>query len=271
MQRQVSGKLLLVVEGDDEDRVLFGHINEPDVTLLVAGGKGEVLAAAHLIHSQQIPAAIALIDRDLDDLTGQSSAYPPTAVATRGYDLVADIVGVNTALLDRVLRVHSRAATEHIESQTGVSATEVAFRLASAISPLRLIAQEHGVASRFRDFPFGLALAADYTPKPWEDLVDIVNSRSQAKLNHSVLRANIEAATARTSGRSELCGGHDVLGAAAAALRQAGARQLSAHHLAASLLAATDCSTVQLLDPYSELQAWAGRYTRSAFLCEVAA
>ena len=99
MQRQVDSNLFLLVEGEDEDAILYGHVDPCQVTLLVLRGKPNVLATCRLLEERSTRGVFSLIDRDLDDLTGLSGTYPPNLAASAGYDLVTDIVMARPEIL----------------------------------------------------------------------------------------------------------------------------------------------------------------------------
>ena len=271
MQRQTSDHLLLLVEGDDEVRILDNHLIKENVTILALGGKPQVLKAAKFVDTTQLPGVIAVIDRDLDDFTGEASTYPSALVVTEGYDLVSDIVAVADQTLRRVLRVHAHQAWSRVEQDTGADPLEAIYALALALIPFRLANQVGSFGLNMRDFPFSQIIDSDYSPKSLPDIFGVIVNRSPQKPTWASFQPQFLDAEQKTRGKRVLCGGHDLIRAAAAVLIRAGGAGLGQPNLEKSLYAAVDCAIVANLPLYQPLQTWAGKHARSAFDCTLAA
>lgn len=267
MQRQVDGNLLLIVEGDDEDVILDGHLDRGSVTLLVMGGKSNVLGASRLLLARKDRSVLAVVDRDMDDLTGGSAGYPSNVAPTRGYDLVADINHVRPELLNRAIRVHGRSAASEIERQTGVEISDIVFNLCLALAPLRLVNMERSLGLNLRDFPFDRIIRADYTPRGIEEIVNVANLRSRVDIPFEFIHVDLADAIGRIRGDRRYCGGHDLMGAASAVLRRGGASSVSSRNLAASVYTAIDCQTIVRLPVTGPIGDWAEGHSRTAFTC----
>lgn len=235
MQRQVDRHLFLLVEGDDEDSILYGHLLRDEVSILVLGGKPNVLATSRLLASQPVKGVYALIDRDLDDLTGVTAGYPPNLVATRGYDLVSDIVAVRPDLFERSLRVHGKDAFEAVEAAVGVKFTDLCNQLCLKLAALRLVNDEEQLGLNLRDYPFAKLINPDFSLKDYSDAITEANSRSKVTVDVSSVEVQVRAAASRIGEDTRFCGGHDLIGAASALLRRGGAKSVGAAGLAASL------------------------------------
>jgi len=267
MQRQVDRHLFLLVEGDDEDSLLYGHLFGEDVSILVLGGKPNVLETSRLLASEPVKGVYAVVDRDLDDLTGVAGGYPPNLVATKGYDLVSDVVGVRPDLFERTLRVHGKDAYDAVESATGASFIEICKQLCLRVAALRLVNAEKQLGLNLRDFPFARLINHDFSLKDYSDVISEANTRSRVSIDVSSVEVQVRAATLRIGDDLRFCGGHDLLGAAAALLRRGGARSVGAAGLAASLLTASDCETIRRLPIRHSIYAWAEGFSRRAFEC----
>jgi hypothetical protein len=268
MQRQVDPNLLLMVEGDDENVILNGHLDPRSVTLLVMGGKPNVLGASRRLLVRQEQTVLAVIDRDMDDLTGQSAGYPSNVAPTRGYDLATDINMVRPDLLDRAIMVHGRSAASNIERQTGVKVSDLAFNLCLALAPLRLVNLRRNLELNLRDFPFDKIICANYDPKESEEIVRVANIRSRVSASFESIGADLDEAAGQIRGERRFCGGHDLMRAVCALLRKGGASKVSSQSLAASIYTATDCQTIELLPVSQPISDWAARHSRTAFICK---
>ncbi|MEW1921874.1 DUF4435 domain-containing protein [Pseudarthrobacter oxydans] len=219
MQRQVDGRLFLVVEGADEDVILNGHIAADHITVLVAGGKPNVLATSKLLEERSVQGALAVIDRDLDDLTGDSTAYPTTVIATGGYDLVSDILAARPDLLDRAIAVQAKEVVERVESTTGTRFQDLAVRLCLDLAVLRLVNTEEKLELNLRNFPFQRIIGRDFSSGGLRAIVQEANARSRVSVLFEDIAAALERAVGRIAGDRRYCGGHDLVGASAALLR----------------------------------------------------
>jgi len=267
MQRQVDHHLFLLVEGDDEDSILYGHFLRDDVSILVLGGKPNVLATSRLLALQPVKGVYSLIDRDMDDLTGSTATYPPNLVATKGYDLVSDIVAVRPDLFERTLRVHGKDVFDAVEVSTGSKFTDLCNELCLKLSALRLVNDEEQLGLNLRDYPFAALINSDFSSKEYSDFIREANSRSKVTVDVSSVEVLVRAAASRIGGDTRFCGGHDLVGAASALLRRGGAKSVGADNLAASLFTATDCETIGRLPVKDSICDWAGKFSRAAFDC----
>lgn len=266
MQRQVDSRLFLLVEGDDEDAILFDHVNGHEVGVLVLGGKPNVLATAEIVARYPLPGVFALVDRDLDRLAVNSGAYPPGLVATDGYDLVADLIALRPELFRRAARVHGKAAYDSIIESWGDFLT-LCYKVCLSLAALRLINLEHSLGLNLRNFPVSSVINADLSPKELPVFIKVANDRSKTQVNPLSAAQLLSEATDRIQGDVRLCGGHDLMAAAAAMLRKNGANSVSANNLAASFITGIDCEAVGELSLVEDLCDWADGHSRVAFRC----
>lgn len=267
MQRQVDKRLFLLVEGDDEHSILFGHVSSEDIAILVLGGKPNVLTTSRLLESRPIKGVMPMIDRDLDDLTGQSAHYPTGITVTRSYDLVSDVISVRPDLLERAASVHGKDSYESVGHTAG-SFLDACYELCFVLAALRLVNVEKCLGLNLRDFPFDGLVCADYGPKSTAEFIRVANGRSSVSVDVTHIEALVMNAATRIDNVRHYCGGHDLVRAAAAILRKAGARGVGAKDLALSLITATDCKTISQIPITENLSSWADGYSRAAFNCE---
>ncbi|YCK79997.1 DUF4435 domain-containing protein (plasmid) [Arthrobacter sp. D3-18] len=267
MQRQVDRHLFLLVEGDDEDTILYGHLLREQISVLVLGGKPNVLATGHLLASQPVAGVYSMIDRDLDDLTGKTANYPPNLVATRGYDLVSDVVTSRPDIFERALRVHGVDAFENVEQITGAKLTDICSSMCLKLAALRLVNEVENLGLNLRDFPFSQVINGDFSSKGYSAYIMAANARSPISVDIPAVETLVREAALRINGDVRFCGGHDLVGAAAAILRHGGAKSAGAGALAASLITATDCETLRQLPVKEAIRNWADSHSRNVFHC----
>ena len=268
MQRQVDTRLCLLVEGDDELAILTGHVDDHAVFVLMGGGKPALLRAAALIDLRNYDRALALIDRDLDDFTGKASAYPPSLVATIGYDFDSDVLGAEPGLLRRAAVSQVGPATiKRIENTCAAAFSDVIFALATSFAGLRLLNEEDALGLNLRAFPFLDIVGSDFQLLPMERVLERANERSAVTIAYADVQSKIDSAQARVSTKKTSSCGHDIFGATAAVLRKAGANNASIVQIAASVHTATSCLIISQLHIYRLIEAWAAQFSMRAFSC----
>ena len=92
MMEEPPPRAVLLVEGPDEDTILFDHLTT-GVVRVIAGNKKAVLGSARIAMDEGMSNVFGLVDRDLDTLRGRDT-YPSNVVATDSYDLIADLIAV---------------------------------------------------------------------------------------------------------------------------------------------------------------------------------
>lgn len=268
MQRQVDSRLQLLVEGRDELSVLTGHVDEGHIFLLMGGGKPALIRVAELLHQFGLSFALVVVDRDLDDLTGLSLDYPPTLVATTGYDLATDVLTADEGLLRRAAIAHAgRECVSTIESATGQGFQSVVAGLAMGIAALRLVNDEHAIGMRLRNFPFFDVIDDGYNLFPIEKVLARVDARSKVEIDIQRITGLVPQAHSKIGGQFIYCGGHDLFEAAAAILRRAGQRGVGSSQIAASIYTAVACDLLRSLNTYSSIDDWARARSVIAFTC----
>jgi hypothetical protein len=268
MHRQVDPRLQLVIEGSDELAALTGHLDESNVLLLMGGGKPALLRAGRLLESHSVDFALVAVDKDLDDLTGRSSGYPATVVATDGYDLATDILVARGDLLRRAAVSHGgRACVTAIEERRGLDLLSAVVDVVSRVVVIRLVNEEHSLGMNLRDFPFADVLDKDLGLIPIVEVLARVDRRTGTTIDIERTEGLIRTCASRVAADLGYCGGHDVFGATAAILRLSGRRGIGAAQIAASIYTAVGCELIKALSLYRAVEAWAARHHVTAFSC----
>lgn len=270
MLRQVESRLLLLVEGDDELTLLMNHVDDDNVKLIDCHGKAAVLGAAKLLAEQGVPGALAVVDRDFDEITGKEVIYPPTVVSTDCYDLLSDILNSDPKLVRHVAWAHSRAAVQEVERTSGLPFVDVVARLCMALAILRLANEEESFGLTLRDFPFRKILSEDYMPLSLEQIAEIAIRRSKSTVSLSKVTRAAEAARERLTDGLRYIGGHDLLSATAAILHATGlknVKELSEKAIQPSFYTAVSCERLRSLEWQRRVREWGQSYARAVFTC----
>ena len=213
---------ILLVEGPDEDTILFEHLNE-GVVRIIAGGKKAVLGAVQLAEDAGLKHVFGLVDRDFDALRGLDS-YPNNVEATVTYDLVADLVlALGDDALRRALNAHAAPSVRAVEAATSRSIVDVIFDLTFPLGAVRLASLRAGYPLVLRNYDFHHVLTESF------DAADV-----SVYVRHSVCRQpefiiddtvidDVRGHLLEVADRRHT-GGHDLVSASVAVIAKGGHR-----------------------------------------------
>lgn len=257
MMDEAYSNAYLLVEGPDENAIFFGHVSA-GIELIVCGGKKNVLGAARIAESAGQGNVYGLVDSDFDQLRGIKADYPAHVVGTSGYDLISDLVLAVPGALRRSLSAHAAPGVSSIEREINTTIDDAVFALTSRVAGARLAAIREGYPLIFKGYNFSRVVDTSYNPLDlecflehaiWKDAdftidVEVVETLEQAFL---------EVGSGRTTS-----GGHDIVGASVALLRQAGF-QVSTKTLAGTLISTASCGVLESLSCLKTLVEYASR------------
>lgn len=220
LMEEPQPQAMLLVEGPDEDTILFEHLTE-GVVRIVAGNKKAVLDASELAIENGRKNVFGLVDRDFDSLLGKDT-YPPNVVATDAYDLVADLLQVaGHSELRRIMIAHGVKAVRASEQSTGRSVDDIVFELTGPLAAVRLAALRYGYPLICKNYDFkrtviGSFVAADVGVYAR----NTHRKRPEFLIDESVLR-KIRDLLPEVSDR-RFIGGHDLVAATVAVMALGG-------------------------------------------------
>lgn len=243
----------LLVEGPDESAILYGF-TAPGVSLVVSGGKRNVIGAAAIAEQASVSRVYGLVDNDYDGLRGGESTIPRSVLRTEAYDLVADVVAAAPHSIRRVASAHAAPAVSRIEAETSLSIDEVVFLLSLALGASRLAALREGYPLIFKSFDFGKILAASFHPIGHEAIISSLKAKDPTfRCGPEVLEA-VRRAERDLGGDRRRVGGHDLVGAVVAVLRQAGAHNVSRPAIEGSLVSLANAHILNSLRCLNKLR-----------------
>jgi hypothetical protein len=253
MMDETQPNAFLLVEGPDENAILFGHV-APDVVLIVCGGKKCVLGASSLAEAGGFKNVYGLVDSDFERVLGVTDGRSDHVVSTASYDLVADLLASSPGVLRRSLSAHAADQVRDIEAITSSSVEDVVYSITSHVAGARLASMREAFPLIFKGYSFAPVVTDQYSPTSHETFLH--NARctdSTFAIDSSVVAASLLAYDDVAEDRS-LSGGHDVVGASAAILCRAGF-QISARTVGGTLISAATCAVLLSLSCIRSLAA----------------
>jgi hypothetical protein len=150
MTRQGDTRLVLIVEGDEECKLMDAHIVTDNAYTYPAGSKSAVRAAMTLMNGSGESWAIGVIDRDFD----RSGPGQAGVVQSEHYDLIMDVVIAQSEQVRR-LAINSSAPgrVNALELESSSSVHELIMACCLIIGCLRYAAKCGQFAGSARKFP----------------------------------------------------------------------------------------------------------------------
>ncbi|MCT1617588.1 hypothetical protein [Janibacter hoylei] len=263
MVRQPGGRVILIVEGEDDAHALRPHIDSNLLMYPGVGGRSSLVEAATWVDKSNLVDVKFLIDSDLDIAVGGMGSVPQALVSTSNHDIFMDLILVAPSVLDYVIETHARAHVRRGGKCLPSEVRKAAFDLAGKVAALRVASAVRGWDLTFAKFPFG---ALSTSSADFEELARLVIARSNEVVDVSVLVGEAEAFLARWGSMDKLIGDHDLFAALALVLREGGVK-VGADGLLNSFMTSIRCSTVMGTTWFSSLSEWAEGQGKSAFAC----
>lgn len=260
-----SGPVLLL-EGDEEDDVLWDHFHEA-VTPIICGGKTNVLNAARIFEGQSKRGVYGLVDRDFDTQRGKEAFYPASVIRTEKYDLVSDLVAAAPQGLRRVLLAQSARVVRDIEAATSRPASELVHELASRLAPIRLTALQLHLPLKCQGFDFARMLGSGFTVAPLSAYLQSITC-SDPRYHLPAALPAVQQAQRITQSDSAFVGGHDLIAAGVAVMKLGGLASVSRKAVYTGILSLAQCNVLSVLLCIKRLNAMAVRdFGHPAFKC----
>lgn len=241
-----DSKAFLLVEGPDEGAILHGHLAS-DVSLLICGGKKNVLGASSLAASRLDVPAYGLVDRDFDGLRSTSSILPMNVVSTASYDLLSDVISSVRGSLTRVMSAHCSEGVRAIEARRGAPIAQIVFEYGLTLAKMRLASLEESLPIVFKNFDVGAVVDSSFECPDWMKFVDAARKRDPNFVCTSEVAAAVADAEKAISGDERRVGGHDIVAIVVGLLNRAGGRNVSRQAIAGSLIACATRTVLQNL------------------------
>lgn len=243
---ETSPTAFLLVEGQDENAVFFGHVSDR-VTLIVCGGKRNVLGAVHLANSNGDNNVYGLVDSDFDRIRGIDDRYPGHVVATGTYDLISDLTMSSSEVLRRSLSAHATAAVRTIEDTAKTTIDDAVFALTSRLAAARLASIRNAYPFVFKNYNFSPVIERGYKPVTVRQFLENAVRRAPGFDIDCTVEDAVQNAFQEIGKNRQMSGGHDIVGASVALLQKAGA-QISSKAISGTLIAVASCQVLANLE-----------------------
>lgn len=265
-----TGKLVLVVEGDDDRLALKPHISEELILLAGVGGKQSLLKAAKCAHNKAISDVRFLIDRDYDDYALGPMVLLENVVYTSAHDMFIDIAISDPSLLLRIIEVKTASVRRKNNGSSIPDNDDIvadAISLAAHLGAIRIVSVRRELPLTFRDFPFGEI-------KPKEVDVQIIAKtvlrRSKSKnlnIEDEVILNESKTVRDEIDQEYSLIGDHDLFAALASVLRSLGV-YVKADDLQDFFIVTIDCNSLLDLEWFQKINEWGLKFKKKTFNCK---
>ncbi|MFE3997202.1 hypothetical protein ACFX43_00175 [Nocardioides sp. YIM B13467] len=268
MERQLDGRLVFVVEGTEDCRLLDMHLNQGDCRTECAGSKTAVLEAAAELIAERIDWALCMVDADFSKLDGAATAFPSNVVITDQYDLVVDALIASPRVVETIAINHGVRPSHPLRRSSSYSIWEIVSSVSLHAGALRhvVVCGEYDIS--VRNLTFGGVSAGIVRHR--ELIGEIAVQRSGGRLDIGLVANRIDLEISQVSPPESLLCSHDIASALSAVVEEHGGRG-SRREIEHSLRQAITCETFFSLRVVKELSSWAAGRAMRAFTCEVSA
>lgn len=155
-----SPNLVIVLEGEDDEKLLHDNINSEINLYVSSAGKSGLLKAAFDAQTEGIDNAIFVADRDFDDFSETTLSYPHNVVLSHHHDCFVDIVFESLETLVRVVEYKLNSSKDAMidpSTNTFSLANEIvaqAIGLAKHKAVVRAVATRLSIGLDFKSYSF---------------------------------------------------------------------------------------------------------------------
>jgi hypothetical protein len=219
----------LLVEGEDDKKLLRRFVNEPDCKIVVAHGKPNVLEALQILQRTGVQGICGVVDLDYSAILG-SVVEGSDIVTTDTHDLETMLLA--SSACDDVLTEFGAGedAIAAFRLRFGCGIREWLLRTAEPIGLLRLFSERDSLSLDFdglalEDFVSEHTLALNL-----DHLIDIVITRSRCVVLGEEMRRRVsDLKSGSPLDPWQVCQGHDLVDLMSIALRRVLARNHPSH------------------------------------------
>ncbi len=158
MMRPCEDRVILVVEGKDDEAILKHHIIPSQVKIVRSEGKTNALAAAKYASENNMLGIFFLVDLDYDDIVSFENRYP-LVIFSKSHDLFMDLLIANIEVMCRLIEgVILSILNDDIELDSRECAVKIfrqAVDLSNRLVAVRISSYRNNLNLSLKDFPFG--------------------------------------------------------------------------------------------------------------------
>lgn len=205
MLRADSDHAILVVEGGDDEKLLWNFLDQ-DCYVVIAEGKCNALAAMGILEVEGVSGVVCVVDRDYDDFLGVNVAND-NVIVNSFHDMESMVL--RSAALPKVLREFGSIIKLNRINEDGTTVLEVLESFAKPLGVLRLISARDGLSLKFS----GLSLrsyARQNLNLDEDKLCRDLKNHSQSHLTIGELRQRLNHELGAEHCPHMICCGHDL-------------------------------------------------------------
>jgi hypothetical protein len=266
--RAVDDRVIMLLEGDSDCKVLDPHIDPAGARYIPGYGKGAVVKAIRLVDQANVKKVVGIIDSDLDRQRGTPHSSS-NLITTEFHDLDAEIFFVESVTKRLVANVCDQEAVERYLSEVASSSVvELVTRIASDVGWLRLRNHSDELGLRIEGLPAAEAIDWSQGVVDRQALARIVISKSpNAAVRLDALLELWERELAEREVDVLVCNGHDLLAILAALARKKFSCNFGKKALAVMLHVGLSCSEFMETHVFRRVEDWAARHGAAVWNC----
>lgn len=273
MERQVDTRRVIVVEGQEDFQLFELHLEEGVAYLQFAGSKAAVLKAAELCIADSIDWAIFVVDADFDRMTGAFHCYPNNVVASERYDLLMDVVEIDSRLVPQTIIAQAPPNTERqIRQVFNADSIDIALALSIPVGALRYLVVAGEFDLSVRNWSFRGLAKAHLDERLVDSISGHAEERSSERAAAVAVKRRIESLLKSTQlDKRDMVSGHDLAAAIAEIVRFQSGKSIGHDSVCAAIRVALTCEGFWKLSVVQEIAAWARTGGELVFTCQVGA
>lgn len=257
--KNVSTRIIMLVEGDSDCTILDPHIDETSCETLAGHSKSAVLEAIDLVALTGVADIIALVDRDWYGFGDEKPANKLLFI-TEHYDLDATVILAEGLVHRMALAMSDKECVRQLTTRLRVSdVREALVVLSLPLGVLRFESRRNDYQLKLRNLPMGNFLSHDTPAIDLDRLLSIAIQRSpRGKCPSPDSIKTLMSATIRAIVDAEMyCSGHDMAAILGCIIRKSWNRSISNGTLECALRGAFRTEDLAMCSFYDEISAWA--------------
>jgi len=253
MMQEPQPRAVLLVEGPDDDMMLGDHLR-PGVIGIVCGSRGVVVDAVVIAEGEGRQEVFGLIDRDVVREVSGTESLPGGVVTTTNYDLTADVAAARPGAIRMAVAAHAYREARLVADARGQDIEFAIIELASFFAGVRIAVQRAGYPIRLDGFDFSRVVGTNLETLGLEAFAAHLRvTKPEAFQWSDTVLDELRASAASSAGVRELCGGHDIAGAAYGFVKAAGGGNFSRSAFEASIRVHATCELLMIIPCVMEL------------------
>lgn len=213
MERQTHKGAFIILEGRNDQKSLYRHINETHCSIVVAGSKDVAIESLQMLDDDGYPGIVCLVDSDFE----KSKYSSENIIETNVHDM--DVVIFCSPALDRYLFERSNPQKlKDFEESVAMSIRDALFKAAVPIACLRVLSKNLGLRLNFSDINFDFVSEVDISVD--EDAMFDSIIWPGGRHDREDVRRRYEIIKRQNHPRDLLCQGHDLMTILGIALRR---------------------------------------------------